>query len=175
MGVAVPSSFVSIGDLVSVRNALQIMYDTQNKVTGAFAESGPPLSQLGSDTYHMWSMIGTYNYYLYTSDLAFLQMNWPSYLLAMNFVIGKINPTLGLFNETGLRDWARQSTGGISTEANMILVQTLKTGSALATWLNNATLARTWTNLAASLTTNINAKLWDAPFNAYKDNITDTP
>lgn len=58
MGIAVPSAFVSTGDLVSVMNALQIMYNTQNKVTGAFAESGPPLSQLGSDTYHMWSMIG---------------------------------------------------------------------------------------------------------------------
>ena len=54
MGVAVPSTFVSVGDLDAVKNALQVMYDTQNKTTGAFAESGPPLSQLGSDTYHMW-------------------------------------------------------------------------------------------------------------------------
>lgn len=51
MGVAVPSAFVSVGDLTSVKNALQIMYNTQNNVTGAFAESGPPLSQTGSDTY----------------------------------------------------------------------------------------------------------------------------
>ena len=29
MGVAVPSTFVSVGDLVSVKNALQVMYDTQ--------------------------------------------------------------------------------------------------------------------------------------------------
>ena len=50
MGVAVPSTFVSLGDLDSVMNALQVMYFTQNNVTGAFAESGPPLSQLGSDT-----------------------------------------------------------------------------------------------------------------------------
>ena len=50
MGVAVPSTFVSLGDLESVANALQVMYFTQNNNTGAFAESGPPLSQLGSDT-----------------------------------------------------------------------------------------------------------------------------
>ena len=50
MGVAVPSTFYSLGDLESVMNALQVMYFTQNNGTGAFAESGPPLSQLGSDT-----------------------------------------------------------------------------------------------------------------------------
>jgi len=50
MGIAVPSAFYSVGDLTSVKNALQVMYDTQNNKTGAFAESGPPLSQLGSDT-----------------------------------------------------------------------------------------------------------------------------
>lgn len=39
-GVAVPSTFVSTGELDSVRNALQVMYNTQNNKTGAFAESG---------------------------------------------------------------------------------------------------------------------------------------
>lgn len=55
MGVAVPSTFVSLGDLESVKNALQVMYNYQAS-TGAFDESGPPLSQTGSDTYHMWTM-----------------------------------------------------------------------------------------------------------------------
>lgn len=54
MGIAAPSAFVSLGDLEPVKNALQVMYDTQNHSTGAFDESGPPLSQKGSDTYHMW-------------------------------------------------------------------------------------------------------------------------
>lgn len=102
-------------------------------------------------------------------------MNWPSYLLAMNFVINKIDPTLGLMNVTGLRDWARQATGGIASEPNMILVETLKTGSSLATWLNNTTLATQWTTIAASLTIRINAALWDPSANAYKDNITIIP
>lgn len=57
MGIAVPSSFVSIGDLDSVHNALQTMYDHQN-ADGSFPEAGPPLLQQGSDTYHMWTMIG---------------------------------------------------------------------------------------------------------------------
>ena len=66
MGVAVPATFVSIGDLDSVANALQTMYDHQNR-DGSFPEAGPPLLQQSSDTYHMWSMIGTYNYVLYTN------------------------------------------------------------------------------------------------------------
>jgi len=55
MGIAVPSTFVSIGDLESVKNALQTMYDHQNR-DGSFPEAGPPLLQQGSDTYHMWTM-----------------------------------------------------------------------------------------------------------------------
>lgn len=43
------------------------MYDNQNS-DGSFPEAGPPLLQQGSDTYHMWTMIGTYNYLLYTND-----------------------------------------------------------------------------------------------------------
>jgi hypothetical protein len=80
MGIAVLSTFVSLGNLVSVKNALQVMYDTQNTTTGAFDESGPPLSQKGSDTYHMWTMIGTYNYFLYTNDTNFLASNWQGYI-----------------------------------------------------------------------------------------------
>lgn len=68
MGIAVPSTFFSLGDLDSVKNALQVMYNYQNETTGAFPEAGPPLLQKGSDTYHMWTMIGTYNYLLYTND-----------------------------------------------------------------------------------------------------------
>jgi hypothetical protein len=65
MGVAVPSIFMSTGDLLSVKNALQVMYNYQvsmipnfvhNKLTslksfdGAFPEAGPPLLQNNSDS-----------------------------------------------------------------------------------------------------------------------------
>lgn len=136
MGVAVPSTFVSIGDLNSVKNALQTMYNYQvsasstltttlnllplkNPTTGAFPEAGPPLLQLGSDTYHMWTMIGTYNYLLYSNDTAFLQENWSKYLLAMNYIYEKVDSS-GLLNVTGLRDWARWQTGFNGSEPNMM-------------------------------------------------------
>lgn len=173
MGIAVPSAFVSTGDLESVRNALQVMYDYQNMTTGAFAESGPPLSQTGSDTYHMWTMIGTYNYVLYTNDTAWLTPLWQQYQHAMQFVVDKVDQS-GLMNVTGTRDWARWQQGFHNTEANMILYQTLTTGSKLATWLGDSDLSTDWTKTATALANAINSLTYDATANAYRDNDTST-
>lgn len=172
MGVAVPSAFVSLGDLDSVKNALQVMYNTQAS-TGAFAESGPPLSQTGSDTYHMWSMIGTYNYFLYTNDTDFVLTNWAKYLKAMDYVYGKVDNS-SLLNVTGIRDWARWQQGFHNTEANMILYHTLETGSQLAAWFGNSSLSEIYKDRAARLRIAINAQTWDETTGSYKDNDTST-
>lgn len=173
MGVAVPSTFVSTGDLESVRNALQVMYDYQDPKTGAFDESGPPLSQKGSDTYHMWTMIGTYNYVLYTADFDWVRPVWAKYQHAMSFVLAKVDNS-GLMNVTGLRDWARWQQGFHNTEANMILYLTLTIGSKLATWLNETDLAKNYTARASNLAASINKRTYDISAQAYKDNDTTT-
>lgn len=80
MGIAVPTSFVSTNDLIPTRNALSTMFAAIDPVTGALPESGPPLSQLGSDTYHAWTLIGTHNYYLYSGDIDWLQTIWANYV-----------------------------------------------------------------------------------------------
>ncbi|CAG8116970.1 unnamed protein product [Penicillium olsonii] len=175
MGVAVPSAFVSLGDLESVKNALQIMYTTQDSSTGAFDESGPPLSQKNSDTYHMWTMIGTYNYVLYTNDTGFLLKNWGGYRHAMDYIYGKVTYPSGLLNVTGTRDWARWQQGYNNSEAQMILYHTLKTGSALASWAGDSTnLSATWSSQAANLKKAINTYCWDESYGAFKDNATET-
>lgn len=173
MGIAVPSAFVSTGDLESVRNALQVMFDYQNTTTGAFDESGPPLSQKNSDTYHMWTMIGSYNYVLYTNDTAWLTPLWEKYKHAMQYVVGKIDES-GLMNVTGTRDWARWQQGLHNTEANMILFQTLTTGSELATWLGETSVAANWSATASSLAGAVNNLTYDASAGAYRDNDTST-
>ncbi|CAJ2507533.1 Uu.00g087190.m01.CDS01 [Anthostomella pinea] len=173
MGIAVPSTFVSIGDLESVQNALQTIYAHQNS-DGSFPEAGPPLLQQGSDTYHMWTMIGTYNYVLYTNDTAFLDQHWAQYQFAMEYVYDKVLQPLGLLNVTGTRDWARNQQGGNNTEANMILYRTLTTGSSLAEWAGNSTLASTYTARAATLASNIVASTYDTSYGAFKDNDTAT-
>ncbi|PYH41480.1 putative alpha-L-rhamnosidase B [Aspergillus saccharolyticus JOP 1030-1] len=174
MGIAVPSAFVSIGNLESVKNALQVMYDYQAS-TGAFDESGPPLSQKNSDTYHMWTMVGTYNYFLYTNDTDFLETNWAGYQKAMGYIYGKVTYESGLLNVTGTRDWARWQQGYNNTEAQMILYHTLKTGAQLATWAGDTTgLSDTYTTRAEKLREAINEYCWDESYGAFKDNATDT-
>ncbi|KAL1884908.1 hypothetical protein Plec18167_001564 [Paecilomyces lecythidis] len=175
MGVAVPSTFVSIGDLDSVKNALQVMYNTQDQKTGAFDESGPPLSQKGSDTYHMWSMIGTYNYVLFTNDTSILRRNWNGYLKAMDYIYSKVDYESGLLNVTGTRDWARWQQGYNNSEAQMILYHTLNTGSDLAEWADDTTgLASTWKSRAENLKKAINTYCFDSQYGAFKDNATMT-
>jgi hypothetical protein len=171
MGIAVPSSFVSTGDLDSVKNALQVMYDYQNP-DGSFPEAGPPLLQQNSDTYHMWSMIGTYNYMLYTADSAFVSRNWGKYLRAMEYIYGKVDGS-GLLNQTGTRDWARWQTGFNNTEVNIILYHTLKTSASLATWMNDtADLSATWSSRATALQTAIVQHCFDPSYGAFRDNAT---
>ncbi|KAI3397992.1 hypothetical protein diail_9969 [Diaporthe ilicicola] len=196
MGVAVPSTFVSVGDLDSVRNALQVMYDHQN-ADGSFPEAGPPLLQQGSDTYHMWTMIGTYNYVLYTNDTAFLARNWAGYLAAMDYIYAKVQPApSGLLNVTGTRDWARWQTGFNMSSAQMILYRTLTTGADLAAWQqgggggggnsnsssssnssnssNTTSLPALWTQRAAALRNATLAHCFDGSYGAFRDNATAT-
>ncbi|CAN9188782.1 unnamed protein product [Alternaria alternata] len=178
MGIAVPSTFVSTGDLESVKNALQVMFDYQNP-DGSFPEAGPPLLQQNSDTYHMWTMIGTYNYMLYTNDAAFVQKNWARYKRAMEYVYAKVEVDgSGLFNQTGTRDWARWQTGFNNTEANVILYHTLQTGAKLATWLNDTAMTNgtrlqdLWTSRATCLQTAILTHTFDTAYGAFRDNAT---
>jgi hypothetical protein len=65
-------------------------------------------------------MIGTHNYVLYTNDTAFLETNWDGYLLAMDFIYGKVTYASGLLDVTGIRDWARWQQGYNNTEAQMM-------------------------------------------------------
>ena len=122
MGVAVPTQFVSTNDLIPTRNALSTMFAAIDPATGALPESGPPLSQLGSDTYHMWTLIGTHNYFLFSGDTEWLQDVWANYTKAVGYVLGKVDSS-GLMNVTGLRDWARLGGGGHNSEGNALLYQ----------------------------------------------------
>ncbi|KAI1848837.1 hypothetical protein JX266_005265 [Neoarthrinium moseri] len=172
MGIAVPAAFYSLGELDSVKNALQVMYDFQNS-DGSLPEAGPPLLQQGSDTYHMWTMIGTWTYVLYSNDTGFLSNNWGRYTAAMNIVYGKVLDS-GLLNVTGTRDWARWQQGWNNSEANMLLYKTLSTGAELANLMNEAELSSSYENRARKLKTAINKHLWDLDHGAFKDNATET-
>ncbi|KAI1278243.1 Six-hairpin glycosidase-like protein [Xylaria sp. FL0933] len=174
MGVAVPSAFYSVGELESVVNALQVMYDYQNK-DGSLPEAGPPLLQQDSDTYHMWTLIGTYNYVLYTNDTDFLALNWNRYKKAVDYIYGLVDEKSGLLSVTGTRDWARLGQGFNNSEANVILFRTLTTGSYLATLIGDNALSGTYSDRASALLIAINTYLWDSSYGAFRDNATNVP
>ncbi|KAI0776672.1 Six-hairpin glycosidase [Trametes elegans] len=173
MGIAVPTQFVSTNDLIPTRNALSTMFAAIDPVTGALPESGPPLSQLGSDTYHAWTLIGTHNYYLYTGDADWLQTIWVNYTKAVAFLEGKVDSS-GLMNVTGLRDWARLGGGGHNSEGNALLYQVLVTASDLATHSNAMELASAWSANATALKQRFNDVFWLPSAGLYRDNATTT-
>ncbi|KDN65447.1 putative bacterial alpha-L-rhamnosidase domain-containing protein [Colletotrichum sublineola] len=183
MGVAVPSAFVSTGDLESARNALQTMFDFQ-RPSGIFPRAGPPYLDATSDTYHMWTMIGAYNYVLFSGDLAWLGRNWAAYRRAMAYIWAKVVPDTGVLNATATGDWARYVNVPNGSAPNMLLYRTLTTGAFLADLAPagdndhdassglaaaGANLTEFWLARARVLRAAIRTHFWDASKGAFID------
>ena len=173
MGIAVPSTFYSLGDLEAVMNGLQSQYDHQSS-DGELPFAGLPVLAYEGDTYHCWTMIGLYNYVLYTNDIDFLQNNWAGYKKATEFIYAKVLEPLGLLNVTGTGDWGRLNPQGYSSEANMVLYKTLTTGAELAAWMADQELSSKYTTRANELKQNVMKHFYDPTYGAFKDNNTDT-
>ncbi|KAJ8091938.1 hypothetical protein PM082_024173 [Marasmius tenuissimus] len=182
MGIAVPTSFVSTNDLVPVRNALLTMFHDIAS-DGSLPESGPPLSQKGSDTYHGWTLIGCHNYYLYTGDISTIQSIWEDYTRAVAFLERKViyprpgeegKMGTGLMNVTGLRDWARLGGGGINAEGNAILYQVLIRAAELAAAVGDTSLSQAYAKNATNLKVAFNREFWMDSVGLYRDNSTTT-
>ncbi|KAA1466954.1 glycoside hydrolase family 78 protein [Dentipellis sp. KUC8613] len=171
MGIAVPTQFVSTNDLLPTKNALSTMFAAQNPTTGALPESGPPLSQQGSDTYHMWTLVGAYNYYIYSGDDAWLQNVWTNYTKAVSFIENKTGDS-GLLDVTGLRDWGRQGGGGYSAGANALYYKLLLTAAELAGYMNEASLHKGWALNATTQKAAFNQAFWDSEAGMFRDNAT---
>ncbi|KAI5866193.1 glycoside hydrolase family 78 protein [Durotheca rogersii] len=172
MGVAISAAFYSTGDTESVRNSLRVLYDYQSP-SGLLPFSGPPLLAAESDTYHMWTMIGTYNYVLYSGDLDFARDIWPRYLAGMSFLAGQFDPSLGLLNISGYaNDWGRLHTDNTLVSAQVLYYRTLITGAALADWLGDTSgINSTWLEAASKLRGDIHERLWDGAFGAFANSI----
>jgi Bacterial alpha-L-rhamnosidase 6 hairpin glycosidase domain len=171
----VPTDYASLDDMTSVRNSLTTLYEHQNQLTGEMPYAGPEVNfggsgaPVSSDTYHMWALIATADYYLYTGDRAWLDSVWPQYTKAVGYSTGHIDPR-GLMFVTGTADWGRTGQGEENIEANVLLYRALTTGAQLAETEGDATLAARWTQAAGALKSAVNSILWDAPAGAYRDN-----
>ncbi|KAL6151577.1 hypothetical protein ACJQWK_10383 [Exserohilum turcicum] len=70
MAIAVPAIVVSTNDVVSVENALNSLFAVQNKTTGVLPYAGRPFFTILSFTYHLYTLIGVADHYLYTVRLS---------------------------------------------------------------------------------------------------------
>lgn len=66
MSIAVPGIVVSTNDVISVQNSINSLFDLQNRTTGQLPYAGRPFFSVLSFTYHMYTLIGVADHYLYT-------------------------------------------------------------------------------------------------------------
>ncbi|KAL3444047.1 Six-hairpin glycosidase-like protein [Aspergillus insuetus] len=171
MGTAVPSVFVSTGDLESARNALEVIYANQAE-NGQFPKAGPPNAILRSDTYHLWHLVGTYNYLLYSGDTAFVAKYWPHFTKGLNRTLSLLSSN-GIVNVTGDQDWGRFTYGTERASASMLLYRALTGAASIASWLPNAQdaeeLKAYYLAQASKLREAIMTNLWDEEKGAFAD------
>ncbi|CAE7020670.1 Bacterial alpha-L-rhamnosidase domain containing protein [Pyrenophora teres f. teres] len=173
MAIAVPAVVVSTDDVISVENALNSLFAIQNQTTGVLPYAGRPFFPVVSFTYHLYTLIGVADHYLYTGDINYLQSLWEQYKFALAFPLANIDES-GLMNVTSPSDWLRLGMGGHNIEANSILYYTLNQAISLAGVLNDTANVSTWRDTAERIKTAANDLLWDAQEGMYKDNETTT-
>lgn len=125
MAIAVPGIAMSTYDMVAVRTGLDTLFIRQY-ANGALPYAGPPMGYHGefSDTYHMHTLLGVWNYILYTNDIPWLQSHWGSYLKAFEYSLAKVDRT-GLFHVTSTADWLRPGMTGHNLEATSLMYHVL--------------------------------------------------
>jgi hypothetical protein len=170
LGISVLTDYVSLGDLVTVRNSLQTLYNHQDATSGALPYAGPAVNFIGnSDAYHLWTLIGTASYAQLSGDLSWARGIYAAYRKALAYSIAKID-TDGLLNVTSSADWARGDADGKNLEANAIMYRALITASGLARALGDAASAADWAARAAALKAAVEAGgYWDEAAGLYRD------
>ncbi|KAI4205277.1 MAG: hypothetical protein LQ350_000599 [Teloschistes chrysophthalmus] len=126
MAIAVPGIAVSTYDMVAVRTALDSLFIRQY-ADGGLPYAGPPMGYHDefSDTYHLHTLLGVWNYILYTDDVRWLQDHWGAYLHAFEHSLSKVDLT-GLFHVTSNHDWLRPGMTGHNLEATSLMYHVLQ-------------------------------------------------
>lgn len=166
LGIEVPAAYAAFNDTESARNALTTVYQHQRD-TGELPYAGPELNKYGSDTYHLWTLAATWDYYLYTSDRAWLATVWDAYRKAVAYTDAKLSER-GLVSITGTSDSVRILAKGENLTANVLLWRVLTTGARLAQVQKDKALAASYAQRAEALRTAIDTHLWDEAAGAYK-------
>ncbi|KAF1933300.1 glycoside hydrolase family 78 protein [Didymella exigua CBS 183.55] len=157
MAIAVPGIVVSTNDVISIENSLNSLFDIQG-TGGLLPYAGRPFPSVVSFTYHLYTLIGVADHYLYTGYIAYLQ----------SFCVD----SSGLMNATSSADWLCFSMGGHNIEENAILYYINTHGIELAVALNDTSSTSNWTIIAERIRASANELLWNEEAGMYIDNET---
>jgi hypothetical protein len=113
LGISGLTAYVSTGDTLSVTNDLNTLFAHQNSA-GGLPYAGPEgdIGDIFSDTYHLWTLIGVIDYFLYSGDRSWVISHWPQIKKAVAFSTAKIGADVLLAVYLPL-DWGREVAGGV--------------------------------------------------------------
>lgn len=166
-----PSIAYSTYNMDAIRNSLESLLVLQT-ADGLLPYVGIPFNVIinqVSYTYHLHTLIGIHNYYLYTADKAWLSQYWNQFKLGLSWSLARVDGT-GLYNLTSSADWCRSGISGHNIEANAILYYVLNVGAQLAGVVGDSAAAESYTVSAASLKAAVNSVLWRGDLGLYTDN-----
>ncbi|KAI1796990.1 Six-hairpin glycosidase [Ganoderma leucocontextum] len=174
MAIAVPGIAVTTFDLISIRNALDSLFNLQN-ANGQLPYAGYPFNKLSvvSFTYHLYALIGVGNFYHWSGDQSYVDEKWSQWKAGLEWAAAQIDNT-SLANVTAFADWLRSGMGGHNIEANSILFYTLNLGVTLAENQKDSVTADRWSRLAAGIQSAAISLLWQPDVGLFKDNETTT-
>ncbi len=168
LGISALTAFLSTGDTLSMKNDLDTLLAGQDSA-GCLPVAGWEFGALPiSDTYHLWTLIGVTNYFLYSGDRSWVISHWPQIKKAVAFSTAKIGAH-GLLSVDLTWDWGRSAPGGEEISANALLFEVLQGASFLASIAGDSTAQSSYAATAASVRSAINLYLWDTGVGMYMD------
>lgn len=171
MFVSGPSVAYSTYNMDAIKNSIESLLALQT-AEGLLPYVGIPFNVVidqVSYTYHLHTLVGMHNYYIYTGDKAWLSQHWDRFKLGLSWSLSQVDGT-GLYNLTSSADWCRSSIGGHNIEANAILYYVLNLGTQLAGVVGDSAAADNYTAAAAILKEAANKVLWREDLGVYTDN-----
>ncbi|KAL3423425.1 alpha-l-rhamnosidase a [Phlyctema vagabunda] len=169
MTIAVPGIAVSTYDMLAARNALDTIFDHQYGDGSLPYASLPMTGGEFSDTYHLHTLLGAYNYVLYSGDIAWLKGRWAAYTKALDVSIAKVDG-YGLLHVSSTYDWLRPGMTGHNLEASVILYDTILKTIVLAKILGDPGRNHKWLSTKTALEGGIE-HLWCQELGFFADNI----
>jgi hypothetical protein len=127
--------------------------------------------------YPMYWVTASWDYLVYTGDVTYGSTYYPNLVKLLDNWLPSVTDSNGLLAKglngtSGYGDYAFLGRTGEVTYYNALYVIALQDAAALANALGHAADATAWTQRAATVTSAINAHLWDANVGAYLDSAT---